>query len=97
MSQNIDADQVRKVAKLARLDLGADEIARMATDLGAIVEYVAQLDELELEGVPVTSHAVELPTHLRPDTPEAGLPVEVSLRGAPEPLGQGFGVPKIIE
>ena len=73
------------------------EVEGLARDLGSILNYVHKLDELNTDGVEATTHAVELKTALREDKMEPGLDVELGLRQAPERLGDGFGVPKIIE
>ena len=96
-SSPISEEEVRRVAKLARLSLADEEIHSLAQDLGGILEYVKKLDELDTDGVKATAHAVDLSTILRPDEKQEGLPVELGLRGAPEKVGGGFGVPKIIE
>jgi len=93
----IGLEETRHVAKLARIELTDDELGGLTRDLGNILTYVKKLDELETEDVEPTTHAVELDTKLRDDQSSDGLPVELGLRGAPERLGDGFGVPKIIE
>lgn len=93
----IDDDRVRYVAKLARLSLSDDEVRGLAKDLSSILDWVKKLDELDTSDVEVTSHAVDLPTRLRDDVERPSLPVEQALRNAPERLGDGFGVPKILE
>ena len=93
----IALDEVRKVAHLARLRLGDEELAALQHDLSAILGYVEKLNELDVNDVPATTHAVELPTALRVDEPHESLAPDLGLRGAPERLGDGFGVPKIIE
>ncbi len=93
----IDLEQVKHVAALARLALSPDELARMTKDLGAILEHVQKLGELATDDVPPTTHAVDLGTTLRPDEPRPCMPVDTALANAPERIGDGFGVPKIIE
>ena len=95
--QAIAPEEVLRIAKLARLELEESEVAGLARDLGSILNYVHKLDELDTEGVEATTHAVELKTALRKDEMMPGLDVELGLRQAPERLGDGFGVPKIIE
>ena len=95
--QTIDGEEVMRIAKLARLELEQDEVELLARDLGSILNYVHKLDELDTDGVEATTHAVELKTTLREDKSAPGLEVELGLRQAPERLGDGFGVPKIIE
>ena len=99
MSQeaSIEERDVRHVARLARLTLSDDEVQILARDLGDILKYVRKLEELDTDEVPPTAHAVELPTRLREDTVGGGIPLELGLRGAPERVGDGFGVPKIID
>lgn len=93
----IEPAEVRRIAELARLTLSDQEVDKLAFELGAILEYVAKLEELDIAGVPPTAHAVDLPATLREDEVNDGLPVDSALGGAPERIGDGFGVPKIIE
>ena len=95
--QTIDQQEVLRIAKLARLELEPEEVDGLARDLGSILNYVHKLDELDTDGVEATTHAVELKTALREDEMKPGLDLELGLRQAPERLGDGFGVPKIIE
>lgn len=89
----LDRAQVLHVARLARLQLQEPEIDRMASELSKVLGHFEKIQELELEGVPPTSHVVDVATPLRPDEPEPCLPAEVALASAPEPLDGGFGVP----
>ena len=92
----ISADDVRKVAKLARLDLPKEKIATYTGQLESILDYVSQLAEIETEGVPETTRAVEVTNVTREDgfTPT---PVrEEILNQAPLREGDFFRVPKIL-
>ncbi|PZS11651.1 MAG: Asp-tRNA(Asn)/Glu-tRNA(Gln) amidotransferase GatCAB subunit C [Solirubrobacterales bacterium] len=89
----LDRAQVLHVARLARLELDDQEVQRMALELTKVLDYIAKLGELDLDGVTPTSHVVELVNALRPDQPEPSLPVEAALAPAPEPVAGGFGVP----
>lgn len=89
----LDRDQVLHVARLARLDLGEDEVARMAEELSKVLDHIEKIRELDLEGIAPTSHVVDVVNALRADEPEPSLPREVILAAAPEPLHDGFGVP----
>ena len=89
----IDRAQVLHVAKLARLGLSEQEVEQMARELSAVLDHIEKLSELELEGVPPTSHVIDVVNALRPDEPRPSLPHDVALANAPEPLEQGFGVP----
>ncbi len=65
----------------------------MASELSDVLDHIEKIRELDLEGVPPTSHVIEVTGALRPDRPEPSLPVEVALASAPEPVAGGFGVP----
>jgi len=89
----LDRKQVLHVARLARLDLTDDEVDRMAAELSKVLDHIEAIRELDLEGVPPTSHVVDVTNVLRADVPTASLPREAILAAAPEPLNDGFGVP----
>jgi aspartyl-tRNA(Asn)/glutamyl-tRNA(Gln) amidotransferase subunit C len=89
----LDRDQVLHVARLARLELTADEVDRMADELSKVLDHIEAIRELDLEGVPPTSHVIDVTNVLRADEPERSLAREVILAAAPEPLNDGFGVP----
>jgi aspartyl-tRNA(Asn)/glutamyl-tRNA(Gln) amidotransferase subunit C len=89
----LDRDQVLHVARLARLELGEQEVARMAEELSKVLDHIEKIRELDLEGVAPTSHVIDVVNALRADDPEPSLPREVILAAAPEPLHDGFGVP----
>ena len=89
----IDREQVLHVARLARLALSDEEIERMSGELPAILEHVARMNELDLEGVEPTSHVVALVNVLRPDEPRPSWDRERVLEGAPEPSDGAFRVP----
>jgi aspartyl-tRNA(Asn)/glutamyl-tRNA(Gln) amidotransferase subunit C len=93
----IDRDEVLHVARLARLHLSEAEVQAMAGELSAVLDHIAKIGELDLEGVPPTAHVVAdpVPTRpaLRPDEPCASLPREVALAEAPAVSGEGFLVP----
>jgi aspartyl-tRNA(Asn)/glutamyl-tRNA(Gln) amidotransferase subunit C len=89
----IDRDQVLHVARLARLSLSDAEVERMSTELSAILEHVEKIGELDLEGVPPTSHVVEVTNALRADEPRPSWPREEMLSAAPAVADEGFEVP----
>jgi aspartyl-tRNA(Asn)/glutamyl-tRNA(Gln) amidotransferase subunit C len=93
MRRVIDRDEVLHVARLARLRLDEDEIEPLARELSAILDHVAHIEELDLEGVAPTTHVVEMTGALRADEPRASLPREVALAQAPAVSGEGFAVP----
>jgi aspartyl-tRNA(Asn)/glutamyl-tRNA(Gln) amidotransferase subunit C len=69
----------------------------LAVDLGKILDYVKELDALDVAGIEPTSHGVPLPTKLRADTPGDPLPTERALAAAPRHSGDAVLVPKIVE
>ena len=89
----LDREQVLHVAGLARLELTDEEVERMSAELSHVLDHIEKIRELDLDGVPPTSHVIDVVNALRPDEPEPCLPQEVALSCAPEPLHGGFGVP----
>jgi aspartyl-tRNA(Asn)/glutamyl-tRNA(Gln) amidotransferase subunit C len=89
-----DSD-VRHVARLARLGLHDDEVAPMRAELETILAHVSAIAELDLSGVPVTSHPLELVNVLADDVPEPCATHEDALLNAPDPAQGGFRVPPI--
>jgi aspartyl-tRNA(Asn)/glutamyl-tRNA(Gln) amidotransferase subunit C len=95
----IDREEVLHVARLARLALAEEEIEPMARELSAVLDHVARIGELDLEGVAPTSHVVasaskvDVSGALRPDEPRPCLPREVALAQAPAVSEDGFLVP----
>jgi aspartyl-tRNA(Asn)/glutamyl-tRNA(Gln) amidotransferase subunit C len=89
----LDRAAVLHVARLARLQLSDTEVERMAAELSKVLDHVEKIRELDLDGVPPTSHVVDVVNALRPDEPEPSLPRDVILQAAPEPVNGGFGVP----
>ena len=91
-------EQVEKVAILARLSLSDDEIERFRGQLSSILGYIEKLQALDVEGVPPTTHAVQVDsTPLRPDVERESLAPESALANAPARDGNLFLVPRIIE
>jgi aspartyl-tRNA(Asn)/glutamyl-tRNA(Gln) amidotransferase subunit C len=93
----IDRAAVDHVARLARLDLSAEERERMQVELGAILEHAEKIQALDLDGIEPTSHAIPLRNVMRPDEVVPSLPQEEALANAPEAEDGRFRVPKIIE
>jgi aspartyl-tRNA(Asn)/glutamyl-tRNA(Gln) amidotransferase subunit C len=89
----IDREQVLHVARLARLELTEDEVGRMSQELSAVLDHIEKIGELDLDGVPPTTHVVDVSNALRPDEPQPSLPREVALANAPAVADGGFRVP----
>jgi len=94
---SLDRAAVDHVARLARLDLSEDERARMQAELTQILGHAERIQELDLDGIPPTSHSVPLSNVLRPDEVTPSLPVDEALANAPVAEDGRFRVPRIIE
>ena len=94
--QKITLDDVRHVAKLARLDLSEAQLARFTTQLESILEYVAKIGQVDVTGVEPMAHAIPLANVLRDDQVQPGLPLDKVLANAPQTDGPFFKVPKVI-
>ena len=93
---HITADDVRKVAQLARLDLPEAKVATYTGQLERILDYVAQLEAVDTEGVPPTTRAVEVVNVTRQDVVVPTPVREELLNGAPQREGDFFRVPQIL-
>ena len=89
----IDREQVLHVARLARLRLSEDEVGRMSSELSSVLGHIEKINELDLDGVPPTSHVVQLENVLREDLPRESSKRERILEGAPDVARGGFRVP----
>jgi aspartyl-tRNA(Asn)/glutamyl-tRNA(Gln) amidotransferase subunit C len=87
---------VRELALLARLRLSDDEVARMAGDLDAILDYVDALRDLDTSKVEPMTHAVPFDCPLRADEVRPSLPLEDALANAPRREASFFQVPRIV-
>ena len=92
----ITAEDVRKVAQLARLDLPEERIATYTGQLERILDYVAHLQQVDTEGVPPTTRAVEVVNVTREDRVDPTPVCEELLDLAPQREGDFFRVPKIL-
>lgn len=89
----ISAEDVLHVARLARLALSEQEVERLTRELQQILEAVSAVSELELEGVPPTSHPLDLVNVWAEDEPHEPLPLGDVLANAPAVEGGLFRVP----
>jgi aspartyl-tRNA(Asn)/glutamyl-tRNA(Gln) amidotransferase subunit C len=94
-SSMISEEEVRYVANLARLGLTDDEVKKMSGQLGAILDSVEQIGELDLRDVSPTANALSLTNVFRPDEPRGELSREEALSTAPDPVDDLFAVPRI--
>jgi len=96
MPERITPDEVAHVARLARLALTGEELARFTADLAAVLDHAAELAALDLDGVAPTSHPLTLRNVTRPDEPRPGLARDDVLAGAPDHEAGRFRVPRIL-
>jgi aspartyl-tRNA(Asn)/glutamyl-tRNA(Gln) amidotransferase subunit C len=89
----ITREEVLHVAKLARLELTDDEVERLTEQLGAILEAVSKVNELDLSDVPPTSHPLELVNAWAPDEPRPSLTLDEVFANASAREGDLFKVP----
>lgn len=94
---SIDRKTVDHVARLARLDLSEEERSRMETELAAILTHAEKIQELDLDDLEPTSHAIPLRNHMRPDVVGECLTQEEALANAPKAEDGRFWVPRIVE
>lgn len=92
----ISPDEVRHVARLARLALDDDEVGRMALQLSAILEHVDAVRRLDTADVPPTAHPFPVENVLRSDTETPSLDRETVLAQAPRAENDRFRVPRIM-
>jgi aspartyl-tRNA(Asn)/glutamyl-tRNA(Gln) amidotransferase subunit C len=95
-SQHVTIEQVKQVAKLARLAIPEDKLPDFTKKLEGILGYVDVLNEVNIEGVEPTAHAIKMSNVLREDVVKPGLPLEKVLQNTVEPDGAFFKVPKVI-
>jgi aspartyl-tRNA(Asn)/glutamyl-tRNA(Gln) amidotransferase subunit C len=89
----ISRDEVLHVARLARLELSEDEVARFQEQLSAILDAVGKVRELDLAEVPPTSHPLAVVNQWAEDEPHTPLSVEDAFANAPDRDGNLFRVP----
>ena len=90
-------EEVRHVARLARLRLNDTELEEMREQLSSILNYMDMLQEVDVEGVPATAQVTDVVNVVRTDVVEPSLPVEEALAGAAYREGNFFKVKPVFE
>ena len=95
MALNIET--VRRIARLARLRLTPEEEQRYASQLSAVLDYAARLQQVDTSGISPTASVLGLQAPLRPDAIRASPARDQILANAPQPEGGMFRVPRVLE
>lgn len=97
MGNKIDETQVRKVAKLSRLELSDAEIKEFTGQLSAILEYMDKLNKLDTTNIEPLAHCLPISNVFREDNVKDSLGTEKTLANAPQRDSDFFKVPKILD
>lgn len=96
MASRISTDDVAHVARLARLELTTEELARFTEQLGAVLDHARDVESLDTAGVPPTAHPLPLRNVLREDEVQSCLDRDEVLAQAPAAEANQFRVPRIL-
>jgi aspartyl-tRNA(Asn)/glutamyl-tRNA(Gln) amidotransferase subunit C len=94
---SVDADTVRRIAQLARIAVAETEIAHLQGELNAMLAFVEQLSEVNVEGVEPMTSVIPMEMKRRPDVVNDGGFVDDIVRNAPATENHFFLVPKVVE
>ncbi len=94
---SLSLHEVKKIARLARLELSDDDLTRMQAQLSAILDYVKQLEELDTTGVAELAHPLDVCNVFRADEPVPSLSPAEALQNAPNKVGDYFAVPAVFD
>ena len=93
---SLSRDDVAKLAGLARIEMTEAELVELSSQFGTILDAVARVQDLNLDGVKATSHPQPIENITRPDVVLPSLPPADALSGAPAQEEQRFRVPQIL-
>lgn len=94
---SVDAATVRRIAHLARIAVAEDEVEHLQGELNAILAFVEQLSEVDVEGVEPMTSVIPMAMKKRPDeVTDGGIPDDI-LKNAPAAQDGFFMVPKVVE
>ena len=94
---SVDKDAVRRIARLARLALDDSQVETMENELNALLSFVEQLKDVNVDGVPPMTSVVEQQLKARADViTEGGIAADL-MKNAPQSEGSFFVVPKVVE
>ena len=93
----LDLDEVRHVARLARLRLSDQELQLYRAQLSSVLDHIAMIRELDVEGVEPMAHPSDLTNRLDDDVVDEAMPRDVLLALAPEVQDSFLSVPKVLD
>jgi aspartyl-tRNA(Asn)/glutamyl-tRNA(Gln) amidotransferase subunit C len=93
---SLSRDDVAKLAALARIEMSEEELVSLSSQFGLILDAVARVQEVNLDGVIATSHPQPIQNVFREDQVRPSLTPEQALSGAPAQEEQRFRVPQIL-
>ncbi len=93
---SLSRDDVVKLAALARIEMSEEELVSLSSQFGVILDAVARVQEVNLDGVIATSHPQPIQNVFREDEVRPSLTPEQALSGAPAQEEQRFRVPQIL-
>lgn len=94
---SVDKDTVKKIARLARIAVPDDQTDHLAGELNGILNWIAELEQVDTDGVPPLASVTGHPLPLRSDQVTDGDQPERVLANAPEQASGFFVVPKVVE
>jgi aspartyl-tRNA(Asn)/glutamyl-tRNA(Gln) amidotransferase subunit C len=94
---SVDAGTVRRVAHLARIAVADDEIANLQSELNAILAFVEQLSEVNVDGVEPMTSVTPMAMKMRNDAVTDGAIADAIIQNAPARENHFFVVPKVVE
>ena len=94
---SVDADTVRRIAHLARIAVAEDEVAHLQGELNAILAFVEQLSEVNVEGIEPMTSVTPMKMKMRQDEVTDGGIAEQIVKNAPASADGFFLVPKVVE
>jgi aspartyl-tRNA(Asn)/glutamyl-tRNA(Gln) amidotransferase subunit C len=94
---SLTPEEVEKIAHLARLELTEQQKSQYRKQLSAILDYAEMLNELDLDDIPATAHAVAQHNVLRPDVIEPSLPIDEVLFNAPQQAQNQFLIQPVLD
>jgi aspartyl-tRNA(Asn)/glutamyl-tRNA(Gln) amidotransferase subunit C len=92
----ITSDEVRHIARLARLNLSPQEVVRFSQELSVVVDYIGQLETVDTDGIEPQNQFIKAENVFRADEVHPSLSRQEALANAPQTDGTYFQVPKVI-